>query len=174
MFNKSKILKKENEKVTELDEDIGKSLTQLEQKGEVSLRGVFITSTDMVQYKAADGIENSYILVRIPFRSLQNYKKVSGQVIDHLEQQFKWPVLIVANRTIISKRAKMHPSQMRPRSRTLKAVHASVLTDVCTPSTVVGRRNRCTIDGKLHERVFLDPLDKEMMEAKIDALAHAY
>ena len=73
------------------------------------------------------------------------------------------PVIVVANRTIISKRAKHHASQMRPRSRTLKAVHQAVLSDIVSPSSVVGRRIRATLDGKLNERVFLDPLDKEMM-----------
>jgi len=174
MFNKSKIIKKGEEKVTELDEDLGKSLTQLEQKGEVSLRGIFINSSDMVEYKGSDGSESKYILVRIPFRSLNAYKRVSAQVIEHLEAQFKWPVLVVANRTIISKRAKHHPSQMRPRSRTLRAVHAALLTDVCSPSTIVGRRLRATMDGKLIERVFLDPLDQSQMEDKLEVLSHAY
>merc|ERR1711957_534550 len=69
MFNKSKIIKKGDEKVTELDEDIGKSLTMLEQKGDVSLRGIFLNSTECVKFKMADASENQYLLVRIPFRS---------------------------------------------------------------------------------------------------------
>merc|ERR1711957_498854 len=106
MFNKSKIIKKGDEKVTELDEDIGKSLTMLEQKGDVSLRGIFLNSTECVKFKMADASENQYLLVRIPFRSLAPYRKVAViPVIDHLEAQFKWPVIVVANRTIISKRA---------------------------------------------------------------------
>merc|ERR1712241_1389928 len=74
----------------------------------------------------------------------------------------------------LSKRAKHHPSQMRPRSRTLKAVHQAILNDIVCPSNIVGRRTRALIDGKQNERVFLDPLDKEMMEVKIEALSHAY
>lgn len=95
-------------------------------------------------------------------------------MIEHLENQFKWPVIIVANRTIISKRAKHHPSQMRPRSRTLKAVHAAVLNDIVTPSTIAARRSRAMIDGKLNERVYLDPLDQTLMEEKLEAISHAY
>merc|ERR1712160_89527 len=92
-------------------------------------------------------------------RSLLAYNKVATQVIEHLEAQFQWPCLVVANRTIISKRSIHHPSQMRPRSRTLKAVHAAILNDVARPSTIVGRRQRINRDGKMHERIMLDPLD---------------
>merc|ERR1711937_875763 len=53
---------------------------------------------------------------------------------------------------------------MRPRSRTLKAVHAAVLNDIVAPSTIVGRRQRAAIDGKLIEKVYLDPLDQNLME----------
>jgi len=174
MFNKSKIIKKGDEKVTELDEDIGKSLTMLEQKGDVSLRGIFLNSTECVKFKMADASENQYLLVRIPFRSLAPYRKVAAAVIDHLEAQFKWPVIVVANRTIISKRAKHHPSQMRPRSRTLKAVHAAMLQDIVSPSNIVGRRQRATMNGALFEKVYLDPLDQQEMAEKCEHLSHAY
>merc|ERR1711990_786861 len=149
MFNKSKILKKKDEKPTDLDEEISKNLSNLEQKGEVSLKGVFINSTESVEYKREDGTMGMYRLIRIPFRSLDRFTKVRSQVIEHCESLANCPVLFVANRTIISKRAKHHPSQMRPRSR-------------------------AALDGHNHERIFLDPLDKEMMHEKTDALSHAY
>merc|ERR1719197_313400 len=174
MFNKSKILKKKDEKPTELDEEVGKYLTALEQKGEVSLKGVFINSTEQVEYKREDGSMGHYRLIRIPFRSLERFSKVRSAVIEHCESLANCPVLFVANRTIISKRAKHHPSQMRPRSRTLIAVHQAILNDIVAPSSIVGRRTRATMDGKNHERVFLDPLDKEMMQDKTEALSHAY
>merc|ERR1712166_776123 len=124
MFNKSKIIKREGEKLTELDEQVAKSLTALEAKG-VKLTSIFVNSVDSVEYTAIDKTKSSYIL----FRSLLAYNKVATQVIEHLEAQFQWPCLVVANRTIISKRSIHHPSQMRPRSRTLKAVHAAILND---------------------------------------------
>jgi len=54
-----------------------------------------------------------------------------------------------------------HPSQMRPRSRTLKAVHAAILEDIVTPTGILGRTTKITKDSGRKERVFLDPLDKE-------------
>merc|ERR1712195_131589 len=163
MFNKSKIIKREGEKLTELDEQVAKSLTALEGKG-TKLTSIFVNSVDSVEYTAVDKSKSTYILIRIPFRSLNAYNKVATQVIEHLEAQFQWPCLVVANRTIISKRSIHHPSQMRPRSRTLKAVHAAILNDVARPSTIVGRR----------QRIMLDPLDRDAMEPKLDALTHAY
>lgn len=31
-----------------------------------------------------------------------------------------------------------------------------------------------TTDGKRHQRVYLDPLDREVMESRIDAITHCY
>jgi len=68
----------------------------------------------------------------------------------------------------------MHPTQKRPRSRTLKAVHKAILDDICAPSGVTGRQTRISVEGKRTEKVFLDPLDREVMEPRLEALGHAY
>ena len=70
--------------------------------------------------------------------------------------------------------AKHHPSQMRPRSRCLTVVHKEILNDVVFPSTISGRSMRVTQDGRKHQRVLLDPLDRDQMENKVDAIIHAY
>jgi len=31
-----------------------------------------------------------------------------------------------------------------------------------------------TVDGRRHQKVYLDPLDKEVMENRIDAITHCY
>lgn len=31
-----------------------------------------------------------------------------------------------------------------------------------------------TMDGKRHQRVYLDPLDRENIESRIDAITHCY
>ena len=63
---------------------------------------------------------------------------------------------------------------MRPRSRTLKAVHQAILNDIVCPSSITGRSVRVAADARNNERVFLDPLDKSLVESKIDCMAHAY
>ena len=62
---------------------------------------------------------------------------------------------------------------MRPRSRTLTAVHDAFLNDIVAPSTIVGKHARVS-NGKKVLKVYLDPLDQEEFEDKLDALTEAY
>jgi small subunit ribosomal protein S7e len=63
---------------------------------------------------------------------------------------------------------------MRPRSRTLKAVHAAILDDIVTPAAITGRSTRVTMQEGRRHRVFIDPLDKDAVDAKLEAFSHAY
>jgi len=63
---------------------------------------------------------------------------------------------------------------MRPRSRTLTAVNLEILSDVVFPSNITAKSIRVSLDGKKHEKVQLDPLDKDAMDGKIDAIMHCY
>jgi len=106
MFNRrDKIIKKDGSKPTDIEEDVAKAISSLEssnkaQKAYLSI--IFINSVENVQYEQADGTAAEYLLVRIPHRSHAAYKKVGSLVQEKLEQQFEKPVVIVANRTIIS------------------------------------------------------------------------
>jgi small subunit ribosomal protein S7e len=178
MFNTSKLMKKADQKPSELEEEIAKTLQHFEQAAEQKflqhLKLVFVNSAEQHAYKNAHGAEEKYILIRIPFRSLLAFRKVAAKVIEHLETKFRQPVIMVANRTIISPHAVMHPTQKRPRSRTLKAVHKAILDDIVSPSQVTGRQIRVTVEGRQLEKIFLDPMDREVMEGRLEALAHAY
>ena len=177
MFNRTKLQKKDGVKPTELEEETAKALTAFEKSNaeiQKDLRMVYINSVEEVETEGADGSAAKYFLVKIPYRSLQFYKKVGSQMIEHLEGKFNWPVIVVVNRTIDSKRKITHPSQKRPRSRTLKAVHKAILGDCVVPSQIVGRRARVSPNTGFTETVYLDPLDKFLVEEKIDAMAAAY
>lgn len=63
---------------------------------------------------------------------------------------------------------------MRPRSRTLKAVHAAILEDIVTPSGIYGRTIRISKESGRTEKVFLDPLDRDSVDGKLEAFSHAY
>lgn len=63
---------------------------------------------------------------------------------------------------------------MRPRSRTLKAVHAAILEDIVTPSGIYGRTTKISRENGRKEKIFLDPLDRELVDAKLEAFSHAY
>ena len=72
-----------------------------------AVKQLLLTSAEEVEYESASGDSQKYILIRIPFRSLAAFKKIGEDVIEHLEAKFKWPVIIVANRTILSQNGKL-------------------------------------------------------------------
>lgn len=110
MFSRrDKIIKKDGQKPTDIEEDVAKALSSLESNNKALksyLSIIFINSVENVQYEKSDGSTAEYILVKIPYRSLSGYKKVGGLVVEKLESQFEKPVIIVANRTIISPNGK--------------------------------------------------------------------
>jgi len=121
------------------------------------------------------GNKKKGLLVTIPFKSLAIFRKIHAPVVEELERKFKRPVIVVANRTIISPRAPRHKSLKRPRSRTLTDVHEAILEDIVFPVQIVGKRCRVKTDGSRHYKVFLDPLEKkESVEAKLDFMSHIY
>ena len=93
-----------------MEEEIAKTLSALEQSSTDDtakfLRLTYIASAEQVEYPIGDEV-SQYFLIRIPYRSLQFYRKISNELIDHLEEKFNWPVIIVANRKIQSKRGKL-------------------------------------------------------------------
>ena len=65
---------------------------------------LYINSAELVEYEQQDGSKSKCLNVKIPFRSIAAFHKVSEKVVSHLEAKFNWPVIVVATRTIISKR----------------------------------------------------------------------
>ena len=110
MFNRrEKIIKTDGKQPTDLEEEVAKSLASLEKKvpsQKAHLSIIFINSVSNVDYEQADGKESQYLLVKIPHRSLGAFKKVGSTVLEHLEAQYEKPVIVVANRTIISPNGK--------------------------------------------------------------------
>ena len=70
------------------------------------LHQIYINSADLVEYEQADGTKSKTLFVKMPYRSLTAFRKVSDKVVSHLESKFNWPVIVVATRTIVSKNGK--------------------------------------------------------------------
>jgi small subunit ribosomal protein S7e len=64
--------------------------------------------------------------------------------------------------------------QKRPRSRTLTAVHESILSDLVYPSEITGKRTRVNTDGSKVTKVFLDAKDSNLLEYKLETFSSTY
>ena len=85
-------------------------------------------------------------------------------------------VVIIGQRTILSKSSNRGAAQKAPRSRsrTLTAVQDAILDDIVYPTEIVGKRIRHKLDGSKTLKVFLDPKDQVHVETKLDTFARVY
>merc|ERR1711920_169881 len=121
------------------------------------LRDVCISSAQEFEVK-----NRVALVVHFPFRVWKTVRKIQGRLIRELEKKFnKKHVIFVANRTILDKNFRRKGLQVRPRSRTLTAVHESILEDVVGPTEIVGKRIHLGVDGTKLLKIVLDPKDKD-------------
>jgi small subunit ribosomal protein S7e len=116
------------------------------------------------------------IVIFVPFRKHKNFKKIQDRLIKELEKKFSGQhVTFIAQRTILSKNYKRTTKgQLRPRSRTLTAVHEAILEDIVYPTALVGKRWRYTVDGQTSLKVFLDPKDVKEVDYKLKTFEKVY
>ncbi|KAJ1434310.1 40S ribosomal protein S7 [Ochromonadaceae sp. CCMP2298] len=117
------------------------------------------------------------IIIFVPFRQLKDFHKIQARIVRELEKKFSGRhVVIVAQRTILPKGFNRSAVQKapRPRSRTLTAVHESILEDIVYPTEIVGKRIRYKTDGSKILKIFLDPKDQVNVEAKLATFGKVY
>merc|ERR1719221_1474938 len=135
---RKKILKEKGAAPTELEEEVAKALFEIEVK------------------------TRRAVIIYFPFRVWKAVRKIQGRLVRELEKKFsKKHVVFVANRTILDKNFRRRGLKVRPRSRTLTAVHDAILEDIVGPTEIVGRRTRISLDGTKLMKIFLDPKDKD-------------
>jgi small subunit ribosomal protein S7e len=117
------------------------------------------------------------IIIFVPFRQLKDFHKIQPRLVRELEKKFSGRhVVIVGQRTILSKNVNRSASQKGPRgrSRTLTTVQDAILDDIVYPTEIVGKRIRYKLDGSKTLKVFLDPKDQVNVETKLDTFAKVY
>merc|ERR1712064_88464 len=105
------------------------------------------------------------------------FQKIQVRLVRELEKKFSGKhVVFIAQRKILAKptRKANKLKQKRPRSRTLVAVHNSVLDDMVYPAEIVGKRTRIRLDGSRLFKVHLDKTQQTNIEHKTETYASVY
>lgn len=177
MSYKSKLFKKAAESPSQLEELIAQAIYDLENSStewKNDLKDLYIVGAKEVDFTTKGKKGRGVYLIYVPYPCLKLAQKIHKRFVPELESRLKAYCLFVAKRTIQSKWKKTHKSQKRPYSRTLTDVHDAVLEDLLLPTTPIGRRVRHRLDGSTVTKVILDQNDKDIIEDKLDAIAHIY
>ena len=174
MYNaRSKILKQTGK--TETEEEIAKIIYDLEMKDNPDLHHLYITDAEHIEFTDRAGRPAKALLIKIPYRSMPYLNQARATVMSALEKKFRGStVILTANRRILSKHQKARKGQDRPRTRTLTSVHDAWLEEVVAPAHIAAKHTRLTAAGQRVIKVFLDPLDRDEIEDKLDAIAETY
>lgn len=114
-------------------------------------------------------------LVQVNESSIKNLHNVHSDIVKKLEDHFATPVVIVPFRKKINgKLYRSYIGKQVPRTKTLTAVYDSLLEDLLYPATIVGKRIRYPKGKNRLFKVMVDPIDKETIEYKTNAIAASY
>jgi len=170
-----KISKAKGETPSELESTVARALQELEANSKdlaMDLADLHITSAKELDL----GNSKKAVIVFVPHRQHGRFKKIQGRLIRELEKKLNGKhVCIIAQRTILSKQySRSKKGQIRPRSRTLTAVHTAILDDIVYPTQIVGKRTRVRLGSDKLLRVLLDPKDTKEVDNKLKTFAAVY
>ena len=150
-----KIQKEGNAVPDELEQNVGQALYDLEQGSDLKqeLKYLYIVSAKEVTV----GPGKSAIVVVIPFRLLNNFRRIQTRLVHELEKKFAKNVVIIAQRRILQKPGRNNrvKRQKRPMSRTLTSVHNAMLDELVFPAEITGKRLRYKLDGSKQLKVYV-------------------
>jgi len=164
---------------TALELEVAKFILDIEESNhdelKTELQAVAICNAKEVEIE--EGSDKKCLIIFFPFRIYRDIvRKHHGRLVSELEKKAKRHVILVGNRTMIGKNVMRSSAKVRPRSRTLTAVHEAILEDIVGQTEIVGKRLRVRTDGTKLLKVHLDPKDKckDNLEDKLATFAAAY
>mmetsp|Transcript_13430 Transcript_13430/g.34250 ORF Transcript_13430/g.34250 Transcript_13430/m.34250 type:complete len:196 (+) Transcript_13430:93-680(+) len=173
---RKKIIKEKGQAPSPLEQQVAQALFDLEVHAtelRAELRHLAFLSAKEVEVSH----NKKAVVLFVPYRLLQAYHRVQARLVRELEKKFSGKhVMIVAQRRILRtpSRKNRQKMQKRPRSRTLTAVHDSILEDVVYPNEIVGKRLRVRVDGSKLLKCYLDRKDQHQSEHKLEAFSAVY
>ena len=170
--------KKENQKkgsVSETQKSVSNALEKIidsEKEHKAELEPLQIDYANEIQIND----NKKCYLIQISTQNLTGFKKVHPLLLKKLEEQLSSTVMIIpARKRVNGKEYRTFVSKKVPRDRTLTAVFDAYLDDILYPAVIVGKRIRYPV-GKTNRtyKVFVDPLDKENINDRLDAIKACY
>ncbi|KAG9453104.1 hypothetical protein H6P81_006008 [Aristolochia fimbriata] len=168
-----KISKDKGVEPTEFEDSVAQSFFDLEntnQELKSDLKDLYINSA--VQVDVAGN--RKAVVINVPYRLRKAFRKIHVRLVRELEKKFSGKdVILIATRRIL-RPPKKGSAVVRPRSRTLTAVHDAILEDVVYPAEIVGKRVRYRLDGSKIMKVYLDPKERNNTEGKLETFSSVY
>ena len=125
--------------------------------------------------EVAVGVDKRCYLLQVNTSSNKSLQNAHGDIVKKLEEHFSTPVMIVPFRKRTNGQIfKRFRGTKVPRDKTLTAVFDSYLEDLLYPATIVGKRVRYPKGKVRHFKVFVDPLDREAIDYKVNAITACY
>eukprot|EP00658_Telonema_sp_P-2_P000722 TRINITY_DN10263_c0_g1_i17.p2 TRINITY_DN10263_c0_g1~~TRINITY_DN10263_c0_g1_i17.p2 ORF type:complete len:195 (+),score=75.30 TRINITY_DN10263_c0_g1_i17:130-714(+) len=177
MFTARQKIKKEKEaQPSDLENQVAQALVDLEINNEElrpTLKNLHIVAAREVVVNKS----STAIVVFVPYRLRELFRKTQVRLVCELEKKFSGQhVVLVAKRNIQDKEShhnrKAAKGQVRPRSRTLTAVHEAILEDVVFPANISAKRTRFLQDGTKLIKVELE--NPYEVSEKLDTFSAVY
>ena len=159
-------------KPTQAEEHVEFHLNEL--KGDIG-EGLSLRRADVLDVGAAQKV---CVLVA-PFPLLSAWRKLFKGVVEKLEKagDGQHHVVLMADRTQTGAGAwarNLKTNGVRPRSRSLKAVHEALLDDIVYPADIVSKRLLVKADGSRLLKVTLSSKEKNFLQDKVDSIQGVY
>jgi len=172
----AKLLKPGGEPSNDVEQSVSQALLDLEANSDLSsaLRGLYFVGAEECVIRD----DKVAVVIHIPFPQQKIYHKIQGRLVRELEKKLSGKhVIFLAKRRILSKptrHSRNLSKQQRPRSRTLTAVHESILDDLVYPAEIAGKRKRVKLDGSQQIKVHLEKSAQINTETKLDTYMAVY